>query len=416
MLAKAPFLIGLRYTRAKRSHAFLSLISMVSVFGIALGVAVIITILSVVNGFDREIKKSIFSMVAPITIAPVEGRLTDWQALSQTVQRAPEITAAAPLVMGQAMLQEGAQNQPTLLIGIDPLLESHVSSLADRVVSGNLAALTAPDSILIGQQLATALQVQLKDEVTLIIPRRASGNGFTTQLRNLRVVGIFKTGGGGGTSYDAKLAVTSLKTAQDLFGLGGAVNALRLNVTNLYAAPTIANDLQDQLPGDLQVNNWTQQLGAFFDNIKTTKSLLFFILQMLVVVAAFNLITMLIMTVNHKQTDIAILRTIGMKPRDVLLIFMVQGTLIGALGVGIGVLLGVLLATNITSIVNVIQAVFHIKLISSSVYFVDFLPSELNWQDVGLISVITVLLSMLATIYPAWRAARLQPVEALRDA
>lgn len=416
MSIKAPFWIGLRYTRAKRGHAFLSLISLVSVFGIALGVAVIITILSVVNGFDREIKKSIFSMVAPITIAPIDGRLTNWQTLAQEVSHTKAITAAAPLVMGQAMLQEGAQSQPTLLIGIDPNLESRVSTLADRVVSGHLTALMTPNSILIGEQLANSLHVQLNDEITLIIPRRATGNRFTTQLRNLRVVGIFKTGGGGGTSYDAKLAVTSLKTAQTLFGLGNAVNALRLNVDNLYAAPLLANDLQDQLSPDLQVNNWTQQLGAFFDNIKTTKSLLFFILQMLVVVAAFNLITMLIMTVNHKQADIAILRTIGMKPRDVLLIFMVQGTLIGALGVGLGVLLGVLLATNITSLVNVIQSVFHIKLISSSVYFVDFLPSELHWQDVGLISLITVLLSMLATIYPAWRAARLQPVDALRDA
>ncbi len=416
MLTKAPFWIGFRYTRAKRGHAFLSLISLVSVFGIALGVAVIITILSVVNGFDREIKKSIFSMVAPITIAPIDGHLTNWQALAQEVSRTKAVTATAPLVMGQAMLQEGADSQPTMLIGIDPNLESRVSNLADRVVSGNLTALMAPNSILIGEQLANTLHAQMHDEITLIIPRRATGNSFTTQLRNLRVVGIFKTGGGGGTSYDAKLAVTSLKTAQNLFGLGNAVNALRLNVDNLYGAPQIANDLQDQLAPDLQVNNWTQQLGAFFDNIKTTKSLLFFILQMLVVVAAFNLITMLIMTVNHKQADIAILRTIGMKPRDVLLIFMVQGTLIGALGVGLGVLLGVVLATNITRLVNVIQSVFHIKLISSSVYFVDFLPSELHWQDVGLISLITVLLSMLATIYPAWRAARLQPVEALRDA
>ena len=416
MLTKAPFWIGLRYTRAKRGHAFLSFISLVSVLGIALGVAVIITILSVVNGFDREIKKSIFSMVAPITIAPIEGRLSNWQALAQSVRRFPAVTATAPLVMGQAMLQEGAQNQPTLLIGIDPQLESHVSTLADRLINTNLSILNSPNSILIGQQLANALQVQMNDEVTLIIPRRNNGNGFATELRNLRVVGFFKTGGGGGTSYDAKLAVTSLKTAQQLYGLGSDVNALRLNVTNLYAAPSIANDLQDQLAPDLQVNNWTQQLGAFFDNIKTTKSLLFFILQMLVVVAAFNLITMLIMTVNHKQADIAILRTMGMQPRDILLIFMVQGTLIGVLGVALGVALGVLLALNVTRIVNAIQMVFHVHLISSSVYFVDFLPSELHWQDVGLISGITVLLSMIATIYPAWRASRLQPVEALRDA
>jgi lipoprotein-releasing system permease protein len=402
--------------RAKRRQAFVSFISLLSMLGIALGVIVLITILSVVNGFDREIKKQLFGMIAPITISSYTGKIDHWQSLQQSLKSRDIITGVAPFASGQALLTNSNITQPAMVTGIIPSQEKSVSDLANKMVQGKLAAL-APGQfgIVLGEGLAKQLQVGIGDNIILATPQGAyRATHMRANFHQFTVVGIFRAGGGG-FGFDGKYAFIHLSDAQNVFRLGNAVSALHVNINDLYQAPQISHALQAELASSYYVHNWTELLGDFFENIRMTKTMMFFIFILIITVAVFNLICTLVLVVKNKQADIAILRTIGATPATILMIFVVQGTAIGLGGIALGIAGGVTLAWNIPAISTWIQHVFNVELISSKVYFVNYLPSELQWHDVWGICLIALILSFLATIYPAWNAARIVPAEALNN-
>jgi lipoprotein-releasing system permease protein len=415
MFRPAALFIGLRYTRAKRRNQFISLISLISMLGIALGVVVLITILSVLNGFDREIKKQVFGMISPIVLGSYNGQISDWQALEKSVAHHPGITGIAPFISGQAMLTNSNVTEPAIVTGINPQQEKNVSALATQMIQGQLTNLKPGQfGIILGENLANHLNVKINDGVIVAIPKGSfTTTGITPSFKQFTVVGIFRAGGGG-FGFDAKFAYIDLSDAQNLFGLGNAVSALHINVKDIYAAPRIARELEPQLSPTLRAGNWTEQLGDFFENIRTTKTMMFFIFILIIAVAVFNLISTMVMAVKNKQADIAILRTFGATPNMILTIFVVQGAAIGIGGTFLGVVFGMLLAWNISAISIWIQHVLHTQLISSSVYFVNYLPSELHMSDVIAISIVTLVLCLLATLYPAWTAAKTEPADALR--
>ncbi|MHB1947342.1 MAG: lipoprotein-releasing ABC transporter permease subunit [Gammaproteobacteria bacterium] len=414
MFRPLALFIGLRYTRNKRRHQFISFISLMSMLGIALGMVVLITVLSVLNGFDREIKKSIFSMISPITVTTYSGRVSNWRDLSNKIQNAPGITGIAPFTNIQGLLQHADTTHAAMVLGIDPEKEQSTSGLGDRVIEGNLSDLTPNHfNIILGQSLAKELGVTVGDKVTMVTPKHATSTAsdIAPRFSNFTVSGIFRAGGGG---FDSKLAYVNLSDAQKAFALGSSVTALHVSVDDIYSAPRISKDLADLLPETAQVMNWTVQLGDFFQNISQTKTMMFFIFLLIIIVAAFNLICTLVMSVKNKQPDIAILRTMGATPRMIMTIFVIHGAAIGFGGILLGVIGGVALAANVTVVVNWIQNLFNVKFLSSNIYYVDFLPSELQWSDVWQISLVAFILSLIATLYPAWSAAKSQPVEGLR--
>jgi lipoprotein-releasing system permease protein len=419
MFKPTSLFIGLRYTRAKRRNHFISFISLMSVLGIALGVIVLITVLSVFNGFDREIKKRAFSMVPPITVTSVTNTITHWQALAKVVAAERHVTGVAPFVSGQILLTHGDNIEPATVMGIDALRENQVSELPAKMIKGSLNDLiTTSDGLVLGEELATRLKASIGDEITLVTPRESSSAaGVTADYHRFILRGIFRAGGGN-LGFDRLYAFVNLAAAQAVLGFGGSVSGLHVNIRNLYQAPAVSRQLDQAIAQDvsspLRVYNWTDQFGAFFNMISMQKTMMFFVLLLIVGIAVFNLVSTLVMVVNEKKADIAILRTIGATPRMVMAIFMVQGAVIGLVGTLLGVVFGLLLAFNVTGVVNWIQTIFHVKFVSASVYYIDFLPSQVEFTDVWHIAVAALSLSFFATIYPAWRAARLVPVEALR--
>lgn len=416
MFRPVSIFIGLRYTRARSRNHFISLISLISMLGIALGVIVLITVLSVLNGFDREIKKQIFGMVPPISISSFTGKLENWQQLEEIIKDLPDISAVAPLVSGHALLTNSNLTKPVIITGIITAKEKNISTLADKMVQGNLSALIPGRfGIVLGEELAKQLDVTLGDQLTVTTQEGSfSATHFTPHFKSFTVIGIFRAGGAG-FSFDSKLAYINLYDAQKLFKLGSAISALHVNIKDIYLAPQIAQELESQLSPTARISNWTELLGDFFQNISLTKTIMFFIYILIIAVAVFNLVATMVMVVRSKHGEIAILRTLGATPKMIMIIFLAQGLTIGIGGTLLGILGGVALASNVTNIVDGVQHVFHVQLISSSVYFVNYLPSELHWHDVCLISIIALILSLLATLYPAWNAARLHPVEALRN-
>jgi len=414
MFRPASLFIGLRYTRAKNRNQFISLISLISVLGIALGITVLITVLSVVNGFDREIKKQIFGMISPITINSYDGQIDDWKEIESAIKLRQDVTAAAPFVSGQALLTNSDSTMPAMLIGILPKQENGISALPEKMTQGNLTQLNAGEfNIVIGKELAKKLNVTVGDYITVATLKGSfSTSNMTPRFKKFNVVGIFRAGGGG-LGFDSKMAFINLQDGQQFFSLGSSISGLHVNVNNIYSAPAISQALQNQLPPSLIAWNWTNQLGDFFENIRTTKTMMFLIFVLIIAVAAFNLICTMVMVVKNKERDIAILRTLGATPSMILAIFVVQGVCIAFVGTLLGILGGVTLAYNVTALSNWIQNALHIELISSNVYFVNYLPSDLQWHDVWLISIVALILSLIATLYPAWNASRLELVEAL---
>jgi lipoprotein-releasing system permease protein len=406
--------IGLRYTRAKRRNGFISFISLTSLLGIALGVAVLITVLSVMNGFDSQIRDRVFSLTPGITVNGVNEQLENWQAVSQFVQQqGKDIKAIAPFVQGQGLLRFNGNVQPALIMGIVPEIEQTMNDLESMMTVGRLNNLKAGEfGIVLGGILANNLGLSMGDKVTLIIPRvSVTPAGVMPVFKRFTVVGIFQAGNGFG--FDSSRAYINMSDAQKLFLLGDKVSGLNLKIDNIYQAPILSQELQSVLP-NTYVSNWTDQYGAFFKAVQLEKTMMFLILTLIIAVAAFNLVSTLVMVVTDKQADIAILRTLGATPRTIMLIFMVQGTLIGFTGTLLGVIGGIILALNATNIVNTLQNLFHTQLFSSSVYFLDYLPSELALSDILHICLMALILSLLATLYPAWKASRIQPAEALR--
>lgn len=416
MFRPAAVFIGLRYTRSKRGNQFISLISMISMLGITLGVVVLITVLSVLNGFDKEIKKQVFGMIPPITISSYAGGIEDWQTVEKTLQNLPQVTGVAPFIYGQVLISNSATTQPVMLSGVIPEQEKQVSVLANKIVQGDLSALKPGKfGIVLGEELAKSLHVSVGDHLIIATTKSSlTSDKITPHFKQFTVSGIFRAGGGR-FGFDAKLAFINLQDAQTLFELGNTVTAIHLNVNDIYAAPTIARNIQAQLSPSARVGDWTMQLGDFFENIRMTKTMMFFIFILIITVAVFNLISTMVMVVKNKQADIAILRTLGATPTTILVIFIVQGATIGAAGIVMGIIGGVLLSHNITAISIWIQQAFHVQLLSANVYFVNYLPSELLWPDVWMISAAALALSLLATLYPAWNASRLLPAEALNS-
>ncbi len=407
--------IGLRYTRAKRRNHFISFISLISMLGIALGVTTLVTVLSVMNGFDGVIKHRVFSMAPQMRISTFDGTLDHWQPLAKKVKAFPGIEAASPYVLGQGLLSNMGTVTPGMITGIDPKTEEQVSKVASKITQGSLNSLQPGKfGIVIGEQLAENLSLQMGDKVTVVTPKATlTPVGVIPRFKRFTVVGIFKAGGGFG--FDTHFAYINLKDAQTLFSYAkGTISGLQLKIDNLNNAPRYTQELAAKLTGTYLITNWTEEYGPFFKAIQLEKTMMFIILLLIVAVAAFNLVSSLVMVVTDKQADIAILRTFGATPRTIMGIFIVVGCVVGIVGTLLGLLGGILLATHVTELVNGIQNLTGFQFLSSNVYYVNYLPSKLQWSDVWHVSIWAFLLSILATLYPAWRASKTQPAEALR--
>lgn len=407
--------IALRYTRAKRRNQFISFMSLVSIIGIALGVAVLLTVLSVMNGFDQQIQKKIFTMVPHVTIMRESGKLADWQILQEKIKTTPGVIGSAPYIFIQGLLSHDQDARPVMVKGILPAKEQQVSDIGKKCIQGSFASLQ-PDQfgIVLGSDLAINLGVALGDQVSLITSHTTvTPIGIIPRFKRFKVVGIFTTGSGFG--YDANYAFINLQDAQKLMVFNdNQVTGLQLKLQNLFAAQKISLDLTKALRFKYQVSNWTNTYGAFYHAVQMEKTIMFFILLLLIAIAVFNLVSGLVMLVHDKQGDIAILRTFGATPRIITAIFILQGLIIGLLGTIFGLIGGIILSLNVTQLVNFIQRTLHVQLFTPGVYWVDYLPAQLQFADIIHIAIIAITLSLVATIYPAWRASRMKPAEALR--
>lgn len=407
--------VGLRYVRAKRRKHFISVISFISITCFVIGVTALIAVLSVMNGFDEQIRNRLFSMAPQILVSTYENQVFDWQNLQTKLMQTDHVVASAPYISGQGMLSANGQVHATLISGILPLQEQQISHIGSNLIQGQLTHLQpGAYGIVLGRELATNLGVRVGDKVTLITPSASlTPVGIIPRFKILKVVGIFTMGQGFG--FDTNYAYLHLQDAQKIYRISAdSVTGVRLKLDDLYLAPQIARVLALQLPVHYVATDWTQQYGAFFQAIALEKTMMFFILLLIIIVAAFSLLSTLYMVVTDKQADIAIMRTYGATSGTILRIFMVHGMVIGLIGTGIGVICGVLLALNITALADKVQALFHVQLLSANIYYVDFLPSKLEGYDVLQVTIVALIISIVATLLPAWRAAQTQPAEALR--
>lgn len=405
--------IGLRYTRAKRRNHFVSFISMTSMIGIALGVIVMIVVLSVMNGYEKLLRERILGMVSHATISSLAGYMDDWGPLAQKAREQPRVLGAAPYITGEVMLTHQGRVTGAQVRGIIPDVEKQVSEAVDKVVAGDVSRLAAGEyGIVLGADLARALGVGMEDVITMVTPETSvSVVGVMPRVKRFTVVGIVQVGM---YEYDRTLALTHLEDAAKLFRTGGGVTGIRLKFDDLMRAPFLARDVERELEGIYRVRDWSQQHANFFRAVRTEKTVMFVILTFIVAVAAFNIVSTLVMVVTDKQADIAILRTLGISPRSIMAVFIVQGATIGVIGTVLGVAGGVALALNVETIVPAIERFFHVQFMPADIYVISDFPSDLRYPDVVKIGVVAFLLSLIATVYPAWRAARTQPAEALR--
>lgn len=413
MIRPYELFIGLRYLRAKRRNGFISVISLISMLGIAVGVMALITVLSVMNGFEQELRNRILSMTSHATITGPEQQIADWQSVIDAAAKHPEVIGAAPYVNGQAMLSSSGKLSGAMIRGILPAEEEQVSDIESKMLRGSLDDLEDGEyGIVLGRYLAYSLGVAPGDKVIMLISQgNVTPAGIVPRMRRFTVTGIFEAGM---YEYDSTLALIHMKDASRLFGMSGEVSGVRLKLTDMFEARRISRELVDYLYGTYYLSDWTRQHANFFRAIATEKTVMFVILTLIVAVAAFNIISTLVMVVTDKQSDIAILRTLGTTPKSIMSIFMVQGTFIGVLGTGIGVSLGVLLSLNVENIIPAMESLLGTDLLPDDVYYISDLPSEMNLKDVVSVAVTAFTMSILAGLYPAWRAARTQPAEALR--
>ncbi|MDY7115780.1 lipoprotein-releasing ABC transporter permease subunit [Halomonas sp. SSL-5] len=411
MLDRLPFLIGLRYVRAKRRNHFISFISLTSMLGLMLGVAVLILVLSVMNGFDHELRTRILGMV-PHTKIEARTGMVEWEGLAERLMERERVIGAAPYVEQQGMFSVGGNNQGAMVNGIQPEWEDRVSIIGDNMQQGSLADLEPGEwNIVLGSILARRLGVGVGDRVTLLVPEASiTPAGVFPRLKRFNVSGIFSVG----ADLDAALAYAHIEDMQTLARLGDAVGGLRLELDDLFAASAETRAIVDELGPGYRGYDWTFSHGNLFQAIQMEKRMIALLLTVIIAVAAFNIVSTLVMVVTDKHADIAILRTIGATPRSIMGIFVVQGLAIGVIGILVGVGLGVLLALTISDVIDWVEAVFGIQFLDAGVYFISNLPSRLHWEDVGNIVAAALVLTFLSTLYPAWRAARVQPAEVLR--
>ena len=406
-------LIGLRYTRAKRRNHFISFISLISMAGIGLGVAALIVVLSVMNGFQKELRTRILGVASHIQITAMDGGLSNWQSIAAQARKHPEVRETAPFVQSQGMFSVDGEVKGVLVRGIVPDLEDGVADFRQTIKSGSLDDLKPGEfGVVLGADLARSLRVFTGDKLTLIAPQGSvTPAGVVPRVRSFTVVGIFEVGM---YEYDAGLALIHLQDAQRLYQMGDTVSGVRLKVDDLFKAPRIARELVAYIDADAWLHDWTKSHANFFRAVQIEKTMMFIILSLIVAVAAFNLVSTLVMAVTDKQADIAILRTLGARPRSIMAIFMIQGALVGFIGLGLGIAGGVALALNIDVVVPALERLLGIQFLAKDVYYISDLPSELLWSDVWGVTSIAFVLSLLATLYPSWRASRVNPAEALR--
>ena len=406
-------LVGLRYTRAKRRNHFISFISLISMAGIALGVAALIVVLSVMNGFQEEIRTRILGVAAHVQVFDLRGGLADWQGVSQKVSAIPRVRASAPYVHGQAMVTVSGAARGVLVRGVLPGLESRVTDIAQHMRAGSLDALEAGEfGVVLGGDLARAMRSYVGDKLVLIIPRgNVTPAGVIPRLKQFTVVGIFDVGY---AEADSALALIHLADAQRLYQIGDAVSGVRLKLDDPLEARGVAREIARQSDGNLQASDWTRANPNLFRAIEIEKRMIFIIMVLIITVAAFNVVSTLVMLVTDKQADIAILRTLGAAPRSVMQIFIVQGSVIGVIGTLLGFAGGLALAYNVDVVVPALETVLGFKFLSKDVYQIPDLPSKVEGMDVAIVCAVSLALSLLATLYPSWRAARVNPAEALR--
>ncbi|HKA40982.1 MAG TPA: lipoprotein-releasing ABC transporter permease subunit [Burkholderiales bacterium] len=405
--------IGLRYTRARQRTRVISFISAVSIVCIALGITALITVLSVMNGFQREIRTRILAVASHVQISATGGKLPDWERVAAAAARNPQVVATAPYVVGQGLLINGSAVHGVFIRGIVPEQEERVAEIGKHMTFGTLAGLKPGEfGIVLGRELAGALAVAPGDRVVLVAPQgQVTPAGIMPRMRQFTVVGIFKVDH---YEFDSALALMHIDDAQKLFRFDGAVTGVRLRLKDLFEARTVARDLARSLGPGIFASDWTQQNATFFRAVEIEKRMMFLIVLLIIVVAAFNIVSSLMMAVKDKNADIAILRTLGASPGGITKIFLIQGTMIGLLGTLLGLIGGISLALNVETVVPFIERMLGFRFLSPDVYQISELPSELRMPDVVTTAVVSFLLTLLATIYPSWRAAKVNPAEALR--
>jgi lipoprotein-releasing system permease protein len=406
--------LGLRYLRASPKRGFVSLIAGIAILGLSLGVAVLIVVLSVMNGFEEELRTRILSLTAHATISGLEGRIADWRPQIAKLDHFPGVLAAAPYIEEQAMMTHDDKSSGVLMRGIVPEAERRVADLRAHLLSGKLEDLVPGKyRVILGKDLAENLGVGVGDRVVLLV---AQGDvtpvGVLPRMRAFQVAGILSVGM---YEYDRRVALVAMQDAAKLLRMGDDITGMRLNLADLYAAPHVVRAAAIALGGGYEVDDWTNQHVNFFRSIQITKRMLFVILSLVVAVAAFNIVSTMVMVVKEKRRDIAILRTFGASPRSILSVFIVQGSLIGVLGIAAGLALGVLIAVNLQQLVHGLEHIVGFKFLDARVYFMSDLPAHVRLSDLTRICGIAFVLACLSTLYPAWRAARLLPAESLRN-
>lgn len=413
MIRPLELFIGLRYTRAKRRNHFISFISASSMLGITVGVWALITVLSVMNGFERELRDRILAVASHVTVSGYNGWLSDWREVSERVSAHSAVVGQAPYILGQGMLSRGRWVTGALIRGIDPLQEQTVSDLESKMESGTLSNLASGEyGVVLGSVLAWRLRAEVGSKVIVIAPTgQVTPAGLLPRLKRFTVVGIFKLDM---YEYDSGLALIHIGDAGRLYRSGDQVSGVRLKLDDLFYAPLVNRDLDRQLDGEYRISDWTREHANFFRALKIEKRVMFIILLLIVAVAAFNIVSTLVMVVTDKRADIAILRTLGVSPGSVMGIFVVQGTVIGLVGTLVGGLLGIVTALNIETLVPFVEELFSIEFFPADVYVLSEFPAEMRWMDVIKITTASFLISLVATLYPAWRGARTHPADALR--
>jgi lipoprotein-releasing system permease protein len=415
-LAAFELFVGMRYTRAKRKNHFISFISLTSMIGIALGVAALIVVLSVMNGFQKELRTRILGVASHLEITSSNNQLDDWQSVAVIATKHPHVLAGAPYITAQGMLSYGQGVQGAIIRGVLPNAEDKVADLGRHMKVGSLDNLRAGEfGIILGADLAQALGAQVGDKVVVMAPQgQFTPTGVVPRLKQFTLVGLFQIGM---YEYDAGLALIHIDDAAKLYRMENKVSGLRLKLDDLFDAPGIATSLNAQLNrygSAFYVSDWTQQHANFFRAVQMEKRVMFIILTLIVAVAAFNIVSTLVMAVTDKRADIAIMRTLGASPMSIMLIFIVQGALIGVIGTVVGAVFGILIALNISTIIPFIEHVLHVQFLAKDVYYISDLPSDLIWSDVITIVLMSFVLSLLATLYPSWKASKINPAEALR--
>ena len=407
------FFIGLRYTRAKGGNHFISFISMTSMAGVVLGVWALITVMSIMNGFHADLRDRILFVVSHVTVSGYGGALDDWQAAARASAEHPQVQAQAPYILGQGMLTNGSNATGALIRGIAPREEREVSQVLDYIVEGSPDDLQSGGfGIILGAALARSLGVSLGGRVTLVAPKgRVTPAGLLPRLKRFTVVGLFRINM---YEYDNGIALIHIDDAAKLFGLEDQVSGVRLKLADVERAPSVRRQLDQQFGGVYRVRDWSMEHANFFRALEIEKRVVFIVLLLIIAVAAFNIVSTLVMVVTDKRPDVAILRTLGLSPAGVMKIFMVQGTVIGVAGTMLGGALGVLTALNVETIIPAIENFFNTELFPMDVYLISDFPAQMRWTDVTRIIGVALAMSFLATLYPAWKASRLRPAEALR--